>query len=55
MIDKKLNSMNSDYNHIQEAVRNIQADSHLDSYLSSKHFLNKSGKLKVRKSTSPST
>ena len=44
MIDKKLNSMNSDYNNIQEAVKTMQMEGPFDSYLSSKQFINKSKK-----------
>ena len=48
MIDKKLNSMNSDYNLIHEAVKTMQIDNPIDCYLSSKNFINRSGRVKSR-------
>ena len=50
MIDKKLNSINTDYNHIQEQVKTIQMEGPLDNYLSSQHFTGKKGKVRNRKS-----
>ena len=50
MIDKKLNTMNTDYNNMQEQVKTLQMERPIDKYLSSNHFLRNSSHLKSRKS-----
>ena len=40
--------MNSDYNLIHEAVKTMQIDNPIDCYLSSKNFINRSGRVKSR-------
>ena len=50
MIDKKLNTMNTDYNNMQEQVKTLQLERPIDKYLSSKQFLRNSSNLKTRKS-----
>ncbi len=52
MLDKKLNTMNTDYNNLQEQLRAIHLDLPFDSYLSSSHFLAKSSNLRSRNSKS---
>ena len=51
MIDKRLNTIGADFNNMQEQLQNLQLNSPIDDYLSSSHFLEKSSRLKTRKST----
>jgi hypothetical protein len=55
MLDKKITSISTDYNNMQEQIKIIQMDMPIDSYLSSTHFLAKTSQLRSRNSTSPST
>jgi hypothetical protein len=50
MLDKKLNTINTDYNNLQEQMKLIQMDMPIDSYLSSSHFLAKTHNLRSRNS-----
>lgn len=50
MIDKKLNTMNNDYNHMQEQVKTLQMERPIDKYLSSKNFLKNTHHMKTRSS-----
>lgn len=55
MLDKKISSINTDYNNLQEQIKIIQMDMPIDSYLSSTHFLAKTSQLRSRSSTPPIT
>lgn len=50
MLDKKLNTINTDFNNLHEQMKLMQLDMPIDSYLSSSHFLAKTHNLRSRNS-----